>query len=172
MVHSVASLGYLTAVLVLVFAIGPLTGRDGEYPGDRFGKELGAPADRDPANSYAAARPEWTFRGLYGFSNAFPGELKVLPIFVIPGVLGLLVLAAPVIGYRRGGHWVNLAVFVILAGGVIGFSFVSWAHDAGDADYLAARRAGEDEAQRVKELIRQRGGSPRTGPCRSCETIR
>ena len=167
-VHGAACLGLLVVVLLLVFS-GPLAGRSGGHPGDRFrpgdyfGKELGAPADRDPANFYAAARPEWTFRGLYGFSNAFPGELKVLAIFVFPTIFAMIVLLMPVIAYWRPGHAVNLAVFAVLAVGLVGFSLASWGHDWGNADYDAALQAGEEEAQRVKELIRGAGGIPPTG---------
>lgn len=164
--HGAACLGLLVVVLLLVFG-GPLAGRTrvpfGWVPGDLFGKELGAPADRDPANFYAAARPEWTFRGLYGFSNAFPGELKVLAIFVIPSILGLLVLLMPVIAYWRPGHLVNLAVFAVLAFGVTGFSIASWAEDWESADHHAALQAGQEEARRVKDLIRGAGGIPPSG---------
>jgi ubiquinol-cytochrome c reductase cytochrome b subunit len=161
-VHSAACLGLLAVVLLFVFS-GPLAGRSGSHPGDYFGKELGAPADRDPANFYKAARPEWTFRGLYGFSNAFPGELKILPIFVFTTIFALLVVAMPVIAYCRWGHALNLFVFAVLAAGLIGFSYASWAHDWGDEDYRAALQAGEEEAQRVKELIRGLNGIPPTG---------
>ena len=178
-VHGLACLGLLVVVLVFVFGVGV---------------HLGAPADRDPANFYAGARPEWSFRGLYGFSNAFPGELKILPIFVFPTIFFALVVLMPVIAYyRKGnvvtllvlgavtavlgaltrkrvrldpaepGHAFNLLVLAVLALGLLSFSAASWVHDWRNADYHAALQAGEEEAQRVKELVRGPDGIPPAG---------
>ena len=51
------------------------------------GVPLLSPADTDPANAYNAARPEWFLVGVYEFSHLFPGELAIIPIFIVPGVV-------------------------------------------------------------------------------------
>ena len=55
-------------------------------------------AARDPIDAYAAARPDWYFVGLYQFAHYFPGTLKIVPIFIVPGAAGALVLAHAVLG--------------------------------------------------------------------------
>ena len=83
--------------------------RDSTTVSRRPGAELGPPAD--PANAYAAARPEWSLLGVYELANMFPGgpipglgiSWKIVPIFVIPGVLLLFFLAMPFIARLRGG---------------------------------------------------------------------
>ena len=146
--HGLACLGLLVVVLAMVFGVG---------------LELGAPADRDPANFYSAARPEWSFRGLYGFSNAFPGELKILPIFVFPTIFLGLVFLMPVIAYWRPGHALNLLVLAVLGVGLVGFSCASWWHDWQSPDYRQARQVGQEEAARARELVRGPEGIPPTG---------
>ncbi|MGQ9575669.1 MAG: c-type cytochrome [Thermoguttaceae bacterium] len=161
--HGLACLGLLIVVLVFVFR-GLLAGNHADKPpGDYLGAELGAPADRDPGNPYGAARPEWSFRGLYGLSNLFAGTWKVVPIFVLPAIFGLLVLAMPLIAHWRAGHLFNLAVLAVLVLGLASFTYQSYVHDAANPDYRAALKAGEEEAQRVRELIRRLGGIPPGG---------
>ena len=80
------------AVLAVVAALSLQHG----VSGDRAGVELGAPAD--PAEAYAAARPEWSFRGLYKFAQFFPGDREFFAIFVIPELLGLVVVLMPFLG--------------------------------------------------------------------------
>ncbi len=160
--HGLACLALLAVVLLFVFR-GALGDHAGQVPADYLGVELGAPADRDPANFYAAARPEWSFRGLYGFSNAFPGELKILPIFVFSTLFLVLVFLMPLIAYHHLGHYFNLLVFAVLALGLSYYTYQSLAHDWGDADYHAALKAGEEEAQRIKCLVRGPDGIPAAG---------
>ena len=62
------------------------------------GVPLLSPADTDPANGYNAARPEWFLVGVYEFSHLFPGELAIIPIFIVPGLLVCIVLADAVSG--------------------------------------------------------------------------
>lgn len=160
--HGLACLALLVLALLFVFK-GALGDHAGQVPADYLGVALGAPADRDPANFYAAARPEWSFRGLYGFSNAFPGELKILPIFVFSTLFLVLVFLMPLIAYIRVGHAFNLLVFFVLAGGLSCYTYQSVAHDRGDADYHAALKAGEEDAARVKCLVRGPDGIPAAG---------
>ena len=156
----------LVVVLLFVFHRGlPGVGEASAWksPQTSFGVALGAPADLDPAHFYGAARPEWSFRGLYGFSNVFPGELKILPIFVIPGIIAVLVLAMPILGRCSLGHYWNMLLTVVLIGGLGYFTFTSYAHDKHDEGYQAAKAAAEEEAARTVELIALRGGVPPAG---------
>lgn len=82
---SVAALGILVAVLGLTLYTG--------------GAELTAPAD--PANNYAAARPEWYFLFLFQFLKWFPGELEVWGAFVLPGLIVGVMFLMPWIGRSR-----------------------------------------------------------------------
>ena len=153
--------GALVAALVMA-AVLVLSMRHG-LTGDDRGVELGAPADTDPANAYAAARPEWAFIGLYEFSNMFPGELKVLPIFVIPALLVLLLLAMPWIGRSKVGHGLNVAITTGLLILLVWLTVRSVRHDLDDPRHKAALAAGQEEARRAVELARSPQGIPAGG---------
>lgn len=122
------------------------------------GVELGAPAD--PADAYAAARPEWAFLGLYEFANLFPGELKILPIFVVPGLLVVVFLLMPFIGRSKGGYWFNVGLTLFLLAGIAGLSVYSVQHDALNAQHQAALAAGEEAAERTIVLAQAPKGIP------------
>ncbi len=161
--HAFAAVLLLGVVLAFNYA-GLFTGEHaGKHPGDYLGAALGAPADRDPANVYKAARPEWSFRGLYGFANVFPGEWKIVPVFVVPGICMLLVVLMPILAYRSVGHAWNLLVLAVVGLGLVAFSGLSWYHDYEDKDYWKDLAAGEKETHRVKELARGPDGIPVTG---------
>jgi ubiquinol-cytochrome c reductase cytochrome b subunit len=145
------------AVLAVVIGLALQHGVSGQ----RAGVELGGPAN--PAEAYAAARPEWSFRGLYEFAHLFPARLELLPIFVIPGLLVLVVLLMPWIGRRRVGQWFNVGFIFLLLVGIVALSWRSLARDAGDADYQKALAAGQAEARRVQELVRSPQGIPASG---------
>ncbi len=130
--------------------------------GDGRGVTLGSPADLNPANFYSAARPEWAFLGLYQFSNMFPGGLKIVPIFIVPGLLVCTVLAMPWIGRGRMGPLFNIGLTVVLLVGLTILSFACVAHDRDNEDHQQALADGEREAQRVVELARGQG-IPATG---------
>ncbi|WP_460182643.1 c-type cytochrome [Thermopirellula anaerolimosa] len=153
----------MIVVLAFVFLPGALDPAAWKAPSHHFGVELGAPADTDPANFYAAARPEWSFRGLYGFANLFPGEIKVLAIFVIPGITALLFFAMPIFGRAMGGHVWNVAFTLIIFGGLAYFSYQSWRHDWHDAEFAASKQAARRDAERTLTLIRYNGGIPPAG---------
>ena len=124
---------------------------------------LGAPAD--PAQAYEAARPEWSFRGLYQLRELFPTSLEIVPIFVIPGIVVLLLLAMPWIGRGRVGHGFNVATVVVLVAGLAVLSWRSLAADAGSKDYQAALAAADWRAGEIKELIApEPDGPPRIPP--------
>jgi ubiquinol-cytochrome c reductase cytochrome b subunit len=160
---SVAALGVLVAVLV--YAV---------YGG---GADLTAPAD--PSNPYNAARPEWYFLFLFQFLKWFPGELEVWGAFIIPGVLVVLMFLMPWIGRTQNGHRFNVALLVLILGGVAVLTaqavyddtYANW-HERTEANaerydasraYLDAEAQAEVDAQRVIELARSAERIPPTG---------
>ena len=136
-----------------------------------LGVHLGAPAD--PADFYDAARPEWSFRALYHFSNLFSGDLKILPIFVIPGCLAFYVFLIPIIGHfklgRVGiGHYFNVMVMLFLFGAFCYLTFASYHHDYNNTTdeskkFLVAEAGAETSAKRSIELCLSPNGIPPTG---------
>ena len=159
--NAVACVAVLVVVGLLVFQHALGGDHAGQPPGDYLGIELGAPADPDPANFYAAARPEWSFRGVYEVANTFPGELKIVPIFVIPTLLVLLLLAMPLIGYRTAGHVFNVVLLAVLLTAMAALTVLSYRHDLHNPDHQRAIAVAEKEAARAKQLAR--GGIPAAG---------
>jgi len=147
------------AACLVVLAVVLLLAVSHGVSGDEAGVELGAPADPNPANAYAAARPEWAFRGLYQFANStiFPGNLKIIPIFIIPGLLLCTVLAMPWIARYKFGHLFNIALTAVVLTVIVVLSFQSYAHDRESDDYQTALQAGRRETARVLELARAEG---------------
>ena len=174
--------------VVLVFTIGPtnfwgfLTGK--VNPGD-LGAELSAPADA--AEEYSAARPEWYFLFLFQLLKKFKSEF--FGAIVLPGVIMFLLFLLPFTGRVKFGHIVNVVFFIAL---LIGIGYLTgealyqdnyallFKHDpekfkddkekqeAYDAPFVMSRdyrdsvERGEEEAKRVKELVKQKG-IPRDG---------
>jgi ubiquinol-cytochrome c reductase cytochrome b subunit len=129
--------------------------------GDQRGVELGSPADT--SSSFAAARPEWAFLGLYQFARLFPGgRTEILPIFVIPGLLLVVALAMPWIARRRGGHWFNLTFTGVLLAGVVALSLLRVRMDLVDEKHQAALATEVQHAYRAVQLSRHLG-IPATG---------
>ena len=153
LVNVVGCLVVLAIVLLLALSHG--------VSGDHAGVALGAPAD--PSDFYAAARPEWAFMGLYGFSNLFPGHLKLLPIFVIPGTLVLLFLLMPFVGRLKIGHAFNILLTLGLLAGNGALSYMVYAHDRENEEHQLALATGRLEGERIVELIRSNDGIPVSG---------
>lgn len=156
------------ACLVVGSVIGILVGQHalgshspGQVPSEYLGAGLGAPAD--PAEAYAAARPEWSLLGVYELSNMFPGELKLVPIFILPGIVALLVFAMPLIGGVKGGYWFNVGFTVVLLVGLVVLSLQVIQHDRVNASHQAALTAGKEDAHRVIELVKSTQGIPVSG---------
>jgi ubiquinol-cytochrome c reductase cytochrome b subunit len=168
---SVAALGILAAVLGATIYT--------------HGAELTAPAD--PANNYAAARPEWYFLFLFQFLKWFPGELEVWGAFVIPGLIVAVMFLMPWIGRSRIGHFLNVAFLIVLLGGAALLTVQAIQDDtmagtpdatfdesglaqseanenafAASKEFLKAKQAAHHDAQRVIELA-QAQGIPPTG---------
>ena len=154
------------AVLAVVIGLSLQHGVSGQ----RAGVELGAPAN--PVEAYAAARPEWSFRGLYEFAHLFPARLELLPIFVIPGLIVLVVLLMPWIGRRWLGQWFNVGFISLLLVGLVVLSWRSLARDAGDPEYQKALAAGQAEAQRARSWPARRRAFPPAGRLACCAATR
>ncbi|GHT26942.1 hypothetical protein FACS18942_05330 [Planctomycetales bacterium] len=140
------------------------------------GAHLDSPAD--PANFYDAARPEWSFRALYHFSNlkstgkdgkdvdVFPGSVKYLPIFVIPGLLAAYLLIVPVIGHSRPGHYFNVIVILFLFAGFCYLTYASYHHDYYDPameSFRADAAKAKKTTERAIELCFAPEGIPASG---------
>ncbi len=160
---SVAALGVLTVVLTLTIYYG--------------GAELSAPAD--PANPYAAARPETYFLFLFQFLKWFPGEAEVWGAIVIPSIVLAVLFLMPWIARSRGGHVKNVILLFCLIGGAAALTaqairddyLASWTErtDANaeqfdaSATFLAAKHQAQLEAERILELARAPEKIPPTG---------
>jgi len=167
--YSLASLFVMTIVLLLVYRTPILN----KFAPDVFpinenlpreamlGVHLGAPAD--PSSFYDAARPEWSFRALYHFSNLkikgddgaevdlFPGEKKYIPIFVVTGCLSAYVFLIPIIGRLFVGHCLNVLAVAALFGSLCYLTYASYHHDYIDPSMQAFR---DDEAAAVRQAHR------------------
>jgi ubiquinol-cytochrome c reductase cytochrome b subunit len=141
------------------------------------GAELTAPAN--PAEAYAAARPEWYYLFLFRFLK-FPwvsemGEATELGEafggVLVPGIaMGILVLM-PIIAYIRGGHYFNLAylwVMVGIAGVLTGLAwYEDWYADTEEGrTFRAAVTEAHRDADRVVELAKAPTGIPPEGAVR------
>ncbi len=125
------------------------------------GAPLGSPAD--PNDTYSAARPEWAFLGLYELVHLFPGEYGIVPIFVIPGIAMLLVLAMPFTGRSRSGYFFNLGILAVLVFGNIVLASLTIARDAADPEHQAAIADERQRAERVAVLAHLNEGIPPEG---------
>ena len=134
-----------------------------------LGVKLGAPAD--PAGTYNAARPEWSFRALYHFCNlktaegdeVFPGELKFIPIFVVTSIVGAYVFMIPLIGRLFIGHCFNVLAIAALFVSLCYLTYASFHHDYVDPTMQAYRdekAAAGQLAERAVELALIQGIPP------------
>ena len=67
-----------------------------------FRAELQAPAD--PTNSSYIPHPEWYFLFLYEMLKFFPGDLVILGVIVLPGVVFLILFLLPWLDRRADRH--------------------------------------------------------------------
>ena len=144
---SVACLAVLAAVLFLTVK--------------HHGAELGAPAD--PAENYAAARPEWYFMFLFQLLKYFPGSTEIIGAMLLPGLVTVLVFLMPWFAQWRLGHRFNLGM---LFGLILVVGLLTWrgfVADRANPGYVAAVQQAEREAARVVELARAPAGIPATG---------
>lgn len=128
-----------------------------------YGVPLLSPADTDPLNAYDAARPEWFLVGVYEFSHLFPGELGIIPIFIVPGLLVCIALAMPFVGKHPIGQGFNVLFTLLILAAVIGFTHYSFTKDYADPVHQKAIAVERWQAVRLGELIRRNDGIPPTG---------
>jgi ubiquinol-cytochrome c reductase cytochrome b subunit len=162
---AVACVAVMIVVLVLVLWNYP-TAKPDVPLGSQLGAELGAPAN--PAESYAAARPEPYFLFLFQilkYLSAFP---PVVGAVAVPGLILLTLFLMPFIGRWDLGHRFNVVWTIALLVGALVLTANAWQHDHGgrtveSQHYLDAVAAAEDEAARAVELARSPTGIPPAG---------
>ncbi len=137
------------ACFIVAAVVVGLSARHG-VTGPQAGIELGAPAN--PVDDPGTARPEWSFRGLYQLHEALSGWPEMVSIFVIPGLTVLLFFAMPFIGRNPAGRALNVALTLLVLGGLGVLTWRSYSADAKNEKYQAALEEGRQQAQRVKEL--------------------
>jgi ubiquinol-cytochrome c reductase cytochrome b subunit len=147
------------ACLVVLGIILALSCQHGVTP-PRAGVPLLSPADTDPANAYAAARPEWFLVGVYEFSHLFPGQWGIIPIFLVPGLLLCVVLLMPFLAKHPIGQAFNVVFTLAVLAALVGLSYHSLAKDRADEKFQQAIAAERWQAGRVRELIRHEGIPP------------
>ncbi|MFZ5832156.1 MAG: cytochrome b N-terminal domain-containing protein [Planctomycetota bacterium] len=148
----------VVACLVVLVAILALSLQHGTGP--HGGVKLGSPADVDPANTYAAARPEWMLTGVYEFAHFFPGALNILPIFVFPGLVMLVFLLMPFVGRSAAGQVFNVVFTLGILAGIVGMTIYSWQKDAAAADHQWAILEEREASKRAVVLARNMGIPP------------
>lgn len=144
---SVACLAVLAAVLFLTLK--------------NHGAGLSAPAD--PAENYAAARPEWYFMFLFELLKWFPGRTEIIGAMILPGLVTMAVFLMPWFAKWRLGHRFNLG---LLYGLILAVGLLTWralVADRNNPSYVAAVRQADRDAARVVELARSPAGIPATG---------
>lgn len=154
-------------IIVLVLVLRGYIHHDANMPiGSQLGAELGAPAD--PADSYAAARPETYFLFLFQllkFLDKFP---PIVGAIIVPGAVMLSLFLMPFIGRWNLGHRFNIVwTFALLIGAGV-LTAIALREDYNGASphskqYLAAVAAAEGHAERVIELAGAPAGIPPAG---------
>jgi ubiquinol-cytochrome c reductase cytochrome b subunit len=162
---AVACVAVMIVVLVLVLWNYP-SAEPGLPLGSQLGAELGAPAN--PAESYAAARPELYFLFLFQilkYLSAFP---PVIGAVAVPGLILLSLFLMPLVGRWDLGHRFNVVWTIALLVGAFVLTAIAWRHDRSgntteSQHYLAAVAAADEEAERAVELARSPTGIPPAG---------
>ena len=162
---AVACLAVAIVVLVLVLWNYPRL-EAGVPVASELGAELGAPAN--PAESYAAARPEVYFLFLFQtlkYLELFPPMFGAI---VVPGLVMLTLFLMPFVGRWELGHRFNVVwTFALLFGACV-LTCLAWYDDhySGTPEsqhYLAAVANANIEAERAVELANSPTGIPPTG---------
>jgi ubiquinol-cytochrome c reductase cytochrome b subunit len=118
----------------------------------KLGVGLSAPAD--PAENYAAARPEWYFLFLFELLKYFPGEKEIIGAMILPGFILTLVCLMPFIGRWRLGHTFNVGLSWCLIFGVGLLTWLAIQADRNNPTYVAGVAQAKRDAERVKILAR------------------
>ncbi|MBL0939382.1 MAG: cytochrome b N-terminal domain-containing protein [Gemmatimonadaceae bacterium] len=123
------------------------------------GAPLGAPAD--PAEQFAAARPEWYFLFLFQFLKYFPGKTEIIGAIILPTLVLLVLFAMPVLGKWRLGHRFNLGFMGVMLVGIVLLTGQALAADRNDPEFQVAKATSRRDAARAAELAGD--GIPITG---------
>lgn len=142
--------------VIVFFIVRPRLFGDGH-----IGAELGAPAD--PSEAYSAARPEWYFLFLFQFLKYFPGGSEVWGAIVIPSIVMGLIVLMPILGNWRLGHRFNLGLISAILVGAGALTFIAMKHDQENADFQAALREANRNAERIAVLAHAPTGIPGEG---------
>jgi ubiquinol-cytochrome c reductase cytochrome b subunit len=124
------------------------------------GAELTGPAD--PAEAYAAARPEWYFLFLFRFLKFESVEklgLEFGALYVPGAIMGVIALM-PFIGHWKLGHRFNIALTIALLAGAGYLTVLAIQEDAKDPSYQAAVKVAEFEGHRAAQLAKKMGIPP------------
>jgi len=127
----------------------------------RRGAVLMSPAS--PGTAYNAARPEWSFRAVYHYSNMFPADKKFIAIFVVLPCIAFFFFLVPILGKFKPFHYLIVLATLAFAGALGYMTWASYWHDFTDPDYLIAVAEAEDLAVRAIELALRPEGIPPTG---------
>jgi ubiquinol-cytochrome c reductase cytochrome b subunit len=138
------------------------------------GAELTAPAN--PAESYAAARPEWYYLFLFKFLqyewvSQMGEKLHVGEAFgaiFVPGAVGGVFLLMPFIGRTKMGHWFNVSymwVVMGIAGTLTGIAYYEdwYAENEEGVAFRAAVEEAHHDGERTVELAQSPTGIPPEG---------
>jgi ubiquinol-cytochrome c reductase cytochrome b subunit len=119
-----------------------------------YGAPLEAPAD---ANLLHTPRPEWYFRWLFELRQYLGGQWEFLATVVLPLVLLAYFVLLPIIdgALKRGPSFV-LRVLTVCIGTMVvgGLTWVSFARDWNDAQYIASQAASQELAARARFLAK------------------
>ena len=118
----------------------------------RYGAPLYAPADPDLSHS---PRPEWYFRWLFELRRYFTGDLEFVATMVVPTALLTAFMAVPILDRIVSVRFRTLCRLLIVAvcgGGCGWLTYLSYSHDANDAEYQAASVEFEKMSARAREL--------------------
>ncbi len=127
----------------------------------RYGVELAAPAD--PAENYAAARPEWYFLFLFQLLKYFPGRSEIIGAMILPSLILFVVFLMPFLGRWRLGHRFNLGFLASLLVGVGLLTWLAMHADQSNPSYVAAVKQARIDSERAQTLARGPLGVPAEG---------
>lgn len=181
---AVACLVLITVVLLCTIHFDIVGLFTGTLEKEHLGAHLAPPAD--PTQEYNAARPEWYFLFLFQLLKKFE-DAEFFGAIVLPGLVMTYLFLMPIIGRVKVGHYLNVAVILLLVAGAgyltvdaLQEDYYSATHERtpegleGDAlaehqdmynaseSYLAAIEDGQREYGRVQELVAHYG-IPREG---------
>lgn len=128
----------------------------------RIGAPLDPPADSSLPHT---PRPEWYFRWLFELRRYLTGDWEFLATVILPLVVLAYFLLLPVVDRVLRRSWsAALRILTVLIGvGVVGgLTWVSFARDWEDKEYLASEEAIRELAARAQFLARS-GGLPVEG---------